>query len=199
MIEVKVPMEIEDYKGKIIAGLSLRQLIFGGIAIGCGTPVFFLLKDFNQDIALYAAMLTALPSGLMGFVKKDGHTFDELIKIYLYAFTRPSKRTYCPEEDVSEVPVEILKYRGIKTEKTSEGEEKQNVKREKTTAKRTKIKARSEFSLVKVTEKGSERKRKAVYKAIKAKRRSLKKAKRKKEKEAEKRSSTTFGAEHAEL
>ena len=32
-IEVRVPEEIKDYKESIIAGLSIRQLLCGGVAL----------------------------------------------------------------------------------------------------------------------------------------------------------------------
>ena len=44
-IEVRVPEEIADYKESIIAGLSIRQLICGGIALLCGIPTFLLFKN----------------------------------------------------------------------------------------------------------------------------------------------------------
>lgn len=85
-IEVRVPEEIKDYKENIIAGLSVRQLICGGIALLCGIPTFLLLKNINMDIATYATMLVVVPAFCVGFIKKDGYTFENYIKIRMRSY-----------------------------------------------------------------------------------------------------------------
>ena len=61
MIEVKIPAEIQDYKSKFIAGLSIRQFlsIAGAIIVGGGIGV--LGKDrISEDILLWIVMILSL-------------------------------------------------------------------------------------------------------------------------------------------
>ena len=202
MISVKIPMEIEDYQGKIIMGLSGRQLIFGSLAIGCAVPMYFLLKNVNQDVAIYGAMLAAAPAGLIGFVKKDGYTFDKYSKVWFKANFCKAERSYSSEENETEdVPIEILKYYDVYNEvkkeelaeqmAVSEQNEKggkkvvsRNGKGKKESKKGKRESRTTEYSTVEITEKSRKRKRKAALQSIKAKRRSLKEAKRKAKKAA---------------
>ena len=39
MLEVKIPIEIQDYKSKVIAGLTIRQLIAIGGAFISALPI----------------------------------------------------------------------------------------------------------------------------------------------------------------
>ena len=203
MIEVKIPMEIEEYQGKVLMGMSVRQLLFAGIAVTCATPTFLLLKNINQDLAVYAAMAVALPAALLGFVKKDGYTFDKYFKIWIKANFNKAERTYLTDTEKADIPLEILEYRKAKLEVDREeliGEEENKVESTKSIDKKTERNKRKvrkttkrEYSLAQVTTQDAKRKRKAALKSIKAARRKLKKGEFKEEEKTEKGGSTEVG------
>ena len=174
-IEVRVPEEIKDYKESIIAGLSIRQLICGAAAFGCGIPTFFLLKNINMDLATYATMAVAVPAFCIGFIKKGGYTFEKYIKIRLKAAFGVNKRKY--EIKCTSLPIEAEEYRRSCQEFLKEQAEQQEnqrkggkkdvySKRKRNTAK-TQGKNKREYEIAEITAKSTERARKTAYKAIK--------------------------------
>lgn len=183
-IEVRVPEEIKDYKESIIAGLSVRQLICGGVALMCGIPTFLLLKNINQDLATYATMAVTIPAFCVGFIKKDGYNFETFVKIKLYALFSKNKRGYETNPENTILPVEAEEYRQIiqeikKEEQNNMQEKKRGVNnvcvRQKHSKTKTKGKAKTEYDFVEITKKSSERKRKTAYKSIKGTARSYRK------------------------
>jgi hypothetical protein len=185
-IEVRVPEEIYDYKESIIAGLSLRQLICGGIAMAMGLPAFFLLKDINEDLATYVTMAVVIPAFCVGFIKKDGYNFETFAKIRLYSMFSKSKRTYETNPEENEIPVESEEYRLYKDEK--EIKRGENNVRQKNKKVKNRTIDREECEFVEISEKNSERKRKAIYQSLAKAKRNNRKEKPKKEKTAEGRS-----------
>ncbi len=201
-IEVRVPEEIADYKESIIAGLSIRQLVCGGIALLCGIPTFLLLKNINSDLATYATMIVTIPAFCLGFIKKDGYNFETFLKIKLYAFFSKNQRGYETNIEKNILPVEVEQYRQAIQEMMAE-EEKEIIqqgkkrgdkrvlnKREQRHKSKNKGKAKPEYDLVEITKKGAERKRKTAYKSIKAAAGNNRKEKQKKPKKAKSRGGT---------
>lgn len=188
-IEVRVPDEIKDYKESIIFGLSFRQIICGAAALAIGISTFLLLNRFSSDLAAYATMAVVLPAFCIGFVKKDGYTFEVWLTIKVKAMFGKNKRSY--ETAPNNLPIEVEKYREViqkqleaekrellslqakqkgivnKTKKRSEkvAEGKKQFKRFKN--RKTERKKRREYDLIEVTEKSVKRKRKAACKALK--------------------------------
>ncbi len=182
-IEVRVPEEIKNYKESIVAGLSIRQLACGAIALGCGIPTFLLLKNIDNDIATYATMAVTVPAFCVGFIKKGGYTFEKYIAIKLRAMFGRNKRTY--ETKGNAPPIEVERYREEWQKILSDSEEikdkgvKIRVKKE-----RVSNKTAREFEAVEISTKSDERKRKTAYKAIKNSQRVGRKKEQKEEKEA---------------
>lgn len=176
-IEVRVPEEIADYKESIIAGLSLRQLICSAIALAFGIPTFFLLKNINQDIAMYATMLVVVPAFCVGFIKPNGYNFEVYAKIKLYNFFSKSKRGYETEPEKNIYPYEIDEFYRISNMEAveeSKGGEKNVQQKNKHANRRNK---KTEYDLIEITTKNSKRTRKTTYKAIKNSRRKNRKTK----------------------
>ena len=201
-IEVRVPEEIADYKESIIAGLSIRQLVCGGAALLCGVPTFLLLKNINADLATYATMVVTIPAFCLGFIKIDGHNFETFLKIKLYSFFSKNQRGYETNIEENILPIEVEQYRQAIQEAIAE-EEKKNMqqgknrgdrrvlsKTEQRRKSKNKGKTKPEYDLVEITKKGTERKRKAAYKSLKAATRSNRKKKQKTPKKTESRSRT---------
>ena len=201
-IEVRVPEEIADYKESIIAGLSIRQLVCGGIALLCGIPTFLLLKNINSDLATYATMIVTIPAFCLGFIKKDGYNFETFLKIKLYAFFSKNQRGYETNIEKNILPIEVEQYRQAIQEMMAEeekeitqqgkkrGDKRVFNKREQRHKSKNKGKAKPEYDLVEITKKGAERKRKTAYKSIKAAAGNNRKEKQKKPKKAKSRGGT---------
>lgn len=198
-IEVRVPEEIADYKESIIAGLSIRQLVCGGIALLCGIPTFLLLKNINSDLATYATMIVTIPAFCLGFIKKDGYNFETFLKIKLYTFFSKNQRGYETNIEKNILPVEVEQYRQAIQEMMAEeekeitqqgkkrGDKRVLKKREQRHKSKNKGKAKPEYDLVEITKKSAERKRKTAYKSIKAAAGNNRKEKQKKPKKTKSR------------
>ena len=178
-LKVKVPIEIMDYREHIFLGLSIRQLLWGSIAVACGTVTFLLLRNISMDLATYATMFVAAPAFCMGFIRsKEGYTFEQMLKIRISAFLGKSKRGYETSSDTNIIPVEVIELREIYQEINSaqieqeKGDDKTatDKKRKKGFSKRTKRKSTTEYDLVEISKKSIKRKRKAALASCKAKR-----------------------------
>ncbi len=205
-IEVRVPDEIEDYKEKIIAGLSVRQLVCLGTGIVCAVPTFLLLRNISLDLATYVSMAVCVPAFLMGFVKPGGYNFETYFKIRVLYMLSKTKRGY--ETDMTEniMPAEVERFRRDiqkyhreeairKIAEASSGKfiflnvKKRGVKSvckktEKSKSRKNKIRKTAESDFIEITKKSCQRKRKAAAKAIKAAARSHRAKKQKNKKTA---------------
>ena len=191
-IEVRVPEEIKDYKESIVAGLSIRQLLCGGVALLTAVPTFLLLRNIDQDLATYATMAVVVPAFCIGFIKKDGYNFETYIKIRMRSFFGKSKRTYETDLIKNIVPYELEEYADICEEISENIKEYENERGDKSVRKKHKTKRenRAEYELVEVTEKSIKRKRKAAYKSIKAATRTNRTKKQEEKEKTESRSCT---------
>ena len=191
-IEVRVPEEIKDYKESIVAGLSIRQLLCGGVALLTAVPTFLLLRNIDQDLATYATMAVVVPAFCIGFIKKDGYNFETYIKIRMRSFFGKSKRTYETDLIKNIVPYELEEYADICEEISENIKEYKNERGDKSVRKKQKTKRenRAEYELVEVTEKSIKRKRKAAYKSIKAATRTNRTKKQEEKEKTESRSCT---------
>lgn len=203
-LKVKVPIEIEDYKERIILGLSLRQLAWGSIAILCGAPTFLLLKQVNTDLATYLTMAVSAPAFCMGFVRsKEGYTFEYLVKIRFNSMFGKSKRPYETEISNNIIPQEIIEFRELYNEVDTALAEQQaqggenlvslKNKKGKRVQTRAKGKTKTEYDLVEITKKSAEKQRKAALSYIKATRGGNKPSKPKESQAATQRSCTDNG------
>lgn len=200
-IEVRVPEEIKDYKESIVAGLSIRQLACGAIALGCGIPTFLLMKNINNDVATYCTMAVTVPAFCVGFVRKNGYTFEKYIKIKFRAMFRRNKRSY---ETIGNLqPIEVEEYREI-LQRQAEAEKDEGIKKNKgelkvVKKKRVSAKTAREPEIIEITAQSDARKRKAAYKAIKNKARNDRAKKQAKEKETPRGGGTEKLSGHAEI
>ncbi|CCW04883.1 TPA: PrgI family protein [Bacillus cereus] len=111
---VSIPKELKTIKSKLFFGLTKRQLIGFSIALAIGLPVFFLLKSFSVDIALYGLFFTACPAIFATIFTKDGMPAETWIKLYLeYKYLNPQKRYF----KVSKRNVKVAAERNMMNEK----------------------------------------------------------------------------------
>ena len=100
MLEVKIPIEIQRYKSKLIAGLSLRQIIAIGGAIITALPIgVFGHERISADILPWFIILLTVPWVLWGFISFQGMKLEEYIHSWLNYNFNPKKRVYEDTED----------------------------------------------------------------------------------------------------
>ncbi|OQR53231.1 PrgI family protein [Bacillus sp. CDB3] len=111
---VSIPKELKTIKSKLFLGLTKRQLIGFSIALAISLPVFFLLKSFSLDVALYGLFFTACPAIFATIFSKDGMPAETWIKLYLeYKYLNPQKRYF----KVSKRNVKVAAERNMMNEK----------------------------------------------------------------------------------
>ncbi len=95
MIEVKIPAEIQEYKSKLVFGLSTRQVIsiVGALAIGVPLGVYGS-GHIPADILPWLIMLTVVPFAGYGFFTFKDMRFEEFMKVFIMMNFLPQKRVY---------------------------------------------------------------------------------------------------------
>lgn len=94
-IEVKVPKDIKEYKEKIIAGMSMKQLVSVSIAIVLNITLSVVLIKFmglSMDIASWVMIICSIPIVSFGWFKKNGLSFDKYMKCLIRYHFSPGKR-----------------------------------------------------------------------------------------------------------
>jgi len=95
MLEVKVPAEIRAYRGKLVAGLSVRQLISVGGALIVGVPMgVFGGKILPDDLVMWGVIFSVAPIIAWGFMKFKGMRFEEAVKVLFKFNFLPQRRVY---------------------------------------------------------------------------------------------------------
>ena len=104
-IEVDIPIEIEDYKEKIIFGMSLRQLVCFSSAVAAGLGSYFVCTKalhMSMDAASYVVIFIAIPFMAMGFIKKDGQPFEKYVSLMIRQHVGNNKLVYSADPNVEE-------------------------------------------------------------------------------------------------
>lgn len=95
MIEVKIPAEIQEYKSKLIAGLSTRQVIAVAGALVTGVPIAVLGSGhISADILPWIVIAAVVPFAGFGFFTFKGMRFEEFVKVFFMMNFFPQKRVY---------------------------------------------------------------------------------------------------------
>lgn len=95
MIEKKIPAEVRAYKSKLVAGLSVRQVISLGAAILIGVPLgVFGRKFISTDILMWIIIIISAPILAWGFITFQDMPFEEYMKWFLRFTFLPQKRVY---------------------------------------------------------------------------------------------------------
>lgn len=92
---VSIPKELKHVKAKLFMGLTKRQLIGFGLAIGLSVPIFILIKDFSIDLAMFCLFLVATPIIFGTMYQKDNMKSETWLKLFLeYKYLNLPKRYY---------------------------------------------------------------------------------------------------------
>lgn len=95
MIEVKIPAEIQEYKSKLVFGLSTRQVIAIVGALIVGVPLGVIGNGrIPADILPWLIILSVIPFAGYGFFTFKDMRFEEFMKVFLMLNFLPQKRVY---------------------------------------------------------------------------------------------------------
>lgn len=96
MIEVKIPADIQEYKSKLVLGLSFRQIIAIGGALAVGVPLSLLGRNRIPDNILpwLVILFAVIPFGGWGFCTYKEMKFEEFMKVFFKFNFFPQKRIY---------------------------------------------------------------------------------------------------------
>ena len=95
MIEVKIPAEIQEYKSKLVFGLSARQIIAIVGALAVGVPLGVMgYGHISGDILPWLVIISVFPFAGWGFMTFKGMRFEEFMKAFLSMNFLPQRRVY---------------------------------------------------------------------------------------------------------
>ena len=95
MIEVKIPAEIQEYKSKLIAGLSTRQVISIAGALAVTVPLGIIGRQYiPEDVLPWLIILAVVPFAGFGFLKFKDMQFEDFMKAFLSMSFLPQVRAY---------------------------------------------------------------------------------------------------------
>jgi hypothetical protein len=95
MLSMKIPAEIQEYKSKLIIGLSARQFFSIAGAILVGVPIgMFGHGHISADVLPWIVIVAVVPFFAFGFFTFKGMRFEELVKACCNMWFRPQIRVY---------------------------------------------------------------------------------------------------------
>lgn len=90
-----IPKDLKNIQSKLFFGLTKRQLIGFGTGIALGGLIYFGLKGFGSDVAMYGMFFAIAPVFFATIYQKDGMYTEQWIKVWLeYNYLNPQKRHY---------------------------------------------------------------------------------------------------------
>lgn len=95
MLSMKIPAEIQEYKSKLIFGLSARQFFSIAGAILVGVPIgMFGRGRISADVLPWFVIIAVMPFFAFGFFTFHGMRFEELVKALCNMWFNPQERVY---------------------------------------------------------------------------------------------------------
>ncbi|MGL5972739.1 MAG: PrgI family protein [Oscillospiraceae bacterium] len=154
-IETRIPKDIEEYKEKIIFGLSVRQLLCCTISLLLGGGLFYIFKDISIEISSYLVIILVMPTLSLGFIKINGIYLDKYIKYVFKHIFGTRRRVYKTKIEIQEV------------EEMYNGKEKQKPEREIKNFIPTKKDIKKRYKITKKTIKNAKRESKKAKRKAK--------------------------------
>jgi hypothetical protein len=95
LLEARIPTEIRAYKGKLLGGLTVRQIVsIGGVLVVC-VPLGIVGKNYiPSDILGWLVIFTAALFAAWGWAKWKDMKFETIIKVMFLFLLRPRQRVY---------------------------------------------------------------------------------------------------------
>ena len=95
MLSMKIPAEIQEYKSKLIFGLSARQFFSIAGAMLVGVPIgIFGRGRISADVLPWFVIAAVIPFFAFGFFTFHGMRFEELVKALCNMWFNPQERVY---------------------------------------------------------------------------------------------------------
>ena len=95
MLSMKIPAEIQEYKSKLVFGLSARQFFSIAGAILVGVPIaIFGRGRISADVLPWFVIAAVIPFFAFGFFTFHGMRFEELVKALCNMWFNPQERVY---------------------------------------------------------------------------------------------------------
>ena len=95
MLSMKIPAEIQEYKSKLIFGLSARQFFSIAGAMLVGVPIgIFGRGRISADVLPWFVITAVMPFFAFGFFTFHGMRFEELVKALCNMWFNPQERVY---------------------------------------------------------------------------------------------------------
>lgn len=93
---VTVPRDLSKVKNKLAMGLTLRQLLAVAAAGAVCVPIYLLTMKALGDMAIYIAIIPAIPAFFVGFFRAtDGRPFEKVMVNYIKVrYQQPQVRPY---------------------------------------------------------------------------------------------------------
>ena len=78
-MEIRINKEIKEYHESLFFGLSFRQFLCGGLAVGAAVGIYFGLGQIlGRETTSWLCILCAAPIAAAGFFKFNGMKLEEL-------------------------------------------------------------------------------------------------------------------------
>ena len=103
MLTAVIPKDIREYKEKLVAGFTARQLISSIAAICICVPIYLRGRNYlNEDLISWIVIFIAFPLGAIGFFKFNGMPAEKfalcIIKYSIFPIKRVFKSSNCLRE-----------------------------------------------------------------------------------------------------
>lgn len=91
-MQIPINKDIRRYQEEIFMGLTLRQLLCSGIAIGLAVLIYLWAKPLlGQETASWLCILAAAPIAAAGFLSYDGLPFEKFVIRRCISSSRPNR------------------------------------------------------------------------------------------------------------
>ncbi|EFB74627.1 PrgI family protein [Subdoligranulum variabile] len=99
LLQVNINKEFQHYEEDVFMGLSLRQLLWSGAAIGTAVAVYFGLQPvLGQETVSWVCIVAAAPFAMAGFFQYDQMTIWQFLKaVFVTEFLRSGPRVWVAE------------------------------------------------------------------------------------------------------
>ena len=101
MLIMKIPAEIQDYKSKLLFGLSARQTFSIAGALLVGVPIGVWGRGhISEDVLPWLVILAVMPFFGFGFFQYKGMRFEEWLRAIVNMWFTPQVRVYEDANDI---------------------------------------------------------------------------------------------------
>lgn len=124
-MQIKSNKEARNYQEQVYFGLTVRQLVFSGLAGAAALGVFFLAQGrLSMEVVSWLCIVVAAPFAAFGFIRWHGMYMEEIIQVLIRSRIILGKTVYFkPDNRYKAFTIDYLKEK--------EGEDINAAKRKK--------------------------------------------------------------------